>query len=113
MLHCLILLVVTVAAGTQAFTPQLRRNTHIISNSRLHYSVGATEETLVNITMVEHRPSMGCTVEESLADEGLVFVSSVQGHAAAAGLQLGDVVVGVTGLFGEVEMVRGMGLEKV
>ena len=40
----------------------------------------------------EHRP-LGCTVEESLAQEDAVFVTSVKagGFAEAAGLQVGDV----------------------
>jgi len=55
----------------------------------------------------EHRP-LGCTIEESLApNDPYVFVSHLQegGFAAQAGLAVGDVIVGVTGLFGELEHV--------
>jgi len=60
------------------------------------------------LTLKEHRP-LGCTVEESLAveDDQAVFVASVKegGFAHLAGLQVGDVIIGVTGLFGGEEII--------
>jgi len=71
------------------------------SSSSLLDQDGVTFHTLV---LPEHRP-LGCTVEESLGTETAVFCTSLQpsGNAAAAGLQVGDVIVGITGLFGTVE----------
>jgi hypothetical protein len=72
---------------------------------------------LVNVTLTKHRP-LGCVVEESVAITNnlarLVFVASVSplGHAAKAGIQLGDVIVGVSGLF-QVESVLGQGIDVV
>ena len=66
------------------------------------------------ITFNKHRP-MGCTVEESLADGGTVFISAItpKGNAALAGLQVGDVILAVSGIFGDMENVSGVGLAKV
>jgi hypothetical protein len=72
---------------------------------------------LVNVTLTKHRP-LGCVVEESVAYTNnlarLVFVASLSplGHAAKAGIQLGDVIVGVSGLF-QVESVLGQGIDVV
>jgi PDZ domain len=74
--------------------------------------------TLVNVTLTKHRP-LGCVVEESVAItnavQHLVFVASVSpnGHAATAGINVGDVIVGVSGLFGPVECVLGQGIDIV
>lgn len=69
----------------------------------------------MDVSLTEHRPSMGCTVEESLAEPGTVFVSSVKegGPAAMSGVLPGDVIVGITGLFGTLEDVSGLGIDKV
>jgi hypothetical protein len=87
---------------------------------------------LLNFTLAEHRP-LGCTIEESLAasidgnepqgesinsqNQGLpyVFVSKVQPESLAqiAGLQVGDVVVGTTGLFGQILDVTLAGIDKM
>ena len=60
--------------------------------------------TMHTLTLNEHRP-LGCTVEESLAveDSKAVFVTMVKedGFAQQAGLQVGDVILGMTGLFGQ------------
>ena len=58
---------------------------------------------IFTIEMAKHVP-LGCTVEESLhVDDNFIFISKLtkKGHAEGAGLEVGDVVVGVTGLFGE------------
>ena len=90
---------------------------------------------LVTLEISKHRP-LGCTVEESLAkvEEGEnenddldnndnsisnrfppVFVSKVteDGYAEQAGIKVGDVVVAVTGLFGDLEVVAGLGVDKM
>jgi hypothetical protein len=79
---------------------------------------------MVTMEMTDHRP-LGCTVEESLAPQdendsnrGLqppVFVSKLVpgGFAEKAGLRVGDVIVAVTGLFGELEVVAGLGVDKI
>jgi len=65
-----------------------------------------------------HKP-MGCSVEESLADEpdgaNYVFVAEVHkdGHAAKAGLRMGDVIVQLSGTFDEVVDVAGLGIDKI
>lgn len=62
-----------------------------------------------------HRP-LGCTVEESLANSQMVFISKIVdgGYADQAGIQVGDVLLGVTSLFGnDVSSVIGLGVEKV
>ena len=70
--------------------------------------------TMHTFLLPEHRP-LGCTIEESLApNDPYVFVSHLQegGFAASAGLAVGDVIVAVTGLFGELEhvIVGGVGV---
>jgi hypothetical protein len=69
---------------------------------------------LEELTMMPHRP-MGCTVEESLAGGRHVFVAKLTegGNADMAGLLLGDVIVGLTGIFGDLEDVSGLGLDKI
>jgi hypothetical protein len=66
--------------------------------------------------MPEHRP-LGCTVEESLDPlEEYVFVSKVApgGFADQAGIRVGDVLVAVTGLFGDVKtIVLESGVDKM
>lgn len=68
-----------------------------------------------------HKP-LGCTAEECLdvleseSDAKHVFVSKIVkgGNAALAGIQLGDVIVGVSSIFGdELENVYGVGLDRV
>jgi hypothetical protein len=61
-----------------------------------------------------HRP-LGCTVEESLADARHIFVTKVvaAGFSGRAGLLPGDVIVGVTDLFGTLTDVTGLGIDKV
>jgi hypothetical protein len=68
----------------------------------------------LDFSLLPHRP-MGCTVEESLADARLIFVTkvTVAGYAEQAGLCAGDVFVGVTNLFGDLTDVTGLGIDKV
>ena len=78
---------------------------------------------LLELSIFPHRP-LGCTVEESLAAleqssssaHNYVFVSKVVpgGNAEHAGLQTGDVLVGLSGLFdGEIMDVAHVGVEKM
>lgn len=77
---------------------------------------------LLEFALSPHRP-LGCTVEESLVSEidktkrnqHYVFVSKVTpgGFAEQAGLQVGDVVVGVSGIFGQLEDVQYSGIDRV
>ena len=66
----------------------------------------------------EHKP-LGCSVEESLANEPdnakYVFVADVAkgGYAARAGLREGDVIVQLSGTFDEVVDVAGLGIDKM
>lgn len=58
---------------------------------------------ILTIQLQEHRP-LGCTVEESVdiqSDPSITFVSKVVegGNADKAGIKVGDVLIGVTGLF--------------
>uniref|UniRef100_A0A7S1ZNQ0 PDZ domain-containing protein n=1 Tax=Trieres chinensis TaxID=1514140 RepID=A0A7S1ZNQ0_TRICV len=72
----------------------------------------------MDFVLEEHKP-LGCTAEESLADEvdgaKHVFVSKVVngGNAEKAGVMVGDVIVGVSGTFDDTVDVAGLGLDKV
>ena len=71
---------------------------------------------ILEVSMPEHRP-LGCTVEESLGHRygPLVFCSKVTplGFADQAGIQPGDVFLGVSDMFGGIEDVTTTGLERV
>jgi C-terminal processing protease CtpA/Prc len=70
---------------------------------------------ILTFEMVDHRP-LGCTIEESLdKNDDYVFISRItpDGNADKAGLKVGDVVVGVTGLFGGLTIVMDSGVEKM
>jgi hypothetical protein len=84
---------------------------------------------VLDVTLSGHKP-LGCTAEESLApytfdsngEESLikekafpVFIQKVLdgGNADQAGLQVGDVIVGVTGVFDQLQDVSYAGLDKV
>mmetsp|Transcript_73639 Transcript_73639/g.213316 ORF Transcript_73639/g.213316 Transcript_73639/m.213316 type:complete len:288 (+) Transcript_73639:124-987(+) len=75
------------------------------------------EAELLTLELTEHKP-LGCTVEESFDtenDPSIVFVSKVVpgGNADKVGIKAGDVLAGVTGLFGEVTPVLTSGVEKI
>lgn len=70
--------------------------------SRIEALFPGDNARVLAIEMIDHVP-LGCTVEESLhEDDDCLFVSKItkDGNAEKAGLQVGDVVVGMTGLFG-------------
>ena len=72
------------------------------------------EAVIEEFSLANHRP-LGCTVEESLADTNYVFVTKIVegGNADKAGMQVGDVLVGITGQFGDMTSCIGIGVEKV
>jgi len=73
------------------------------------------EANFVTSILDDHVP-LGCTVEESLhEDDDYLFISKVtaESHAERAGLKVGDVIVGVTGLFGEMEVTIDADVEKI
>ena len=70
---------------------------------------------ILTITMDDHVP-LGCTVEESLhEDDDFIFISKLTkgGNAEEAGLKVGDVIVGVTGLFGDIICTIESDVEKM
>mmetsp|Transcript_4388 Transcript_4388/g.7682 ORF Transcript_4388/g.7682 Transcript_4388/m.7682 type:complete len:304 (+) Transcript_4388:156-1067(+) len=77
------------------------------------------DRTVHEFKLKEHKP-LGCSVEESLADEPdgakYVFVAEVHkgGNAEKAGLRIGDVIVQLSGTVDEeVVDVAGLGIEKI
>jgi len=80
--------------------------------------VPAVEELFLTFTLDEHKP-LGCTAEESLvpSSDGArhVFISKVTegGNADMAGIEVGDVIVGLSGSFEDVVEVIGSGLNRV
>jgi len=76
------------------------------------------DSRLQEFELKEHKP-LGCSVEESLADEPdgskYVFVAEVKngGNAEKAGIKMGDVIVQLSGTFDEVVDVAGLGIEKI
>lgn len=76
------------------------------------------EERFLTFTLDEHKP-LGCTAEESIAisEDGAkhVFIAKITegGNADKVGLQVGDVIVGVSGSFDEVVEVVGAGIDRV
>jgi C-terminal processing protease CtpA/Prc len=88
-------------------------NTTVELSSRVETLFPSTET--LTIEMAEHVP-LGCTVDESLhEDDDFIFISklTINGHAEEAGLQVGDVIVGVTGLFGELVSTIDTDIEKL
>jgi hypothetical protein len=114
-----------------AFSVQTRR-LFAVSNQRSSPALFASAESefsaeaaevlqgadFLEFKLFPHRP-LGCTAEESLAattdKRQYVFVSKMNpgGNAENAGLRIGDVIVGITGIFGDFEDVAGEGLDKV
>lgn len=77
---------------------------------------GATPESIRVTVNPPHAP-LGCTIEETLAPQHapLVFLSAIRpgGPADLAGMQVGDVIVGVSNVFGELTDVAREGVERV
>jgi len=70
---------------------------------------------ILTIEMANHIP-LGCTVEESLHEvDDFIFISKLaeKGNAEVAGLEVGDVIVGVTGLFGKLACTIDADVDKI
>jgi len=70
---------------------------------------------VITVEMIDHIP-LGCTVEESLhEDDDFIFITKIteEGNAEKAGLQVGDVIVGVTGLFGDMTSTLNSDVDKI
>lgn len=67
-----------------------------------------------DFSLYPHRP-LGMTIEESLSDSRFILVTKVVegGNAGKAGLAVGDVLVGISGLFGELTNAVGLEVEKI
>lgn len=97
-------------------------NQMILNKFETYYPTSATKppQKLLTFHLQEYKP-LGLTAEESLAPKDVsgtfhhVFVSKVipNGNADKVGIQVGDVIVGISGLFGSTECVVGESLEKV
>ena len=73
------------------------------------------DAAFLTFTMANHRP-LGCTVEESLdPNDNYVFISKIvpDGNAEKAGIQVGDVIAGVTGLFRELTPALNLWVDKM
>ncbi len=74
---------------------------------------------LYTYNITTHKPSLGFTIEESLVEgingEKFIFISNIVegGTAARIGLEVGDLIVGVSGTFESVEDVFGQSLDRV
>jgi len=81
-------------------------------------SASATAIQLVTLELPDHQP-MGCTVEESLdPQDEYVFVSRItkDSNSEKSGMKIGDVVVAMTGPFGndaDLSIVLDAGVEKI
>jgi predicted metalloprotease with PDZ domain len=107
----------TTAATTTTISSTDNNNNNDEEDSVVSLFSDATSR--LNFTLTNHVP-LGCIIDESLAvsssSERLVFISQIkdQSNAQAAGLQVGDVIVGVSSLFGTlVENVTFAGIEKM
>lgn len=123
--------------GAWAFAPTFRRHDSVsVSDISRITLFGSTEKEvekpdiikeeveefypdgqLYTLNLTDHRP-LGCTVEESLdteKDPSVVLVTKIieGGNAEAGGLKVGDVLVGVNGLFGDMTPVLKAGVEKM
>eukprot|EP00534_Pseudo-nitzschia_fraudulenta_P001807 CAMPEP_0201126844 /NCGR_PEP_ID=MMETSP0850-20130426/27720_1 /ASSEMBLY_ACC=CAM_ASM_000622 /TAXON_ID=183588 /ORGANISM="Pseudo-nitzschia fraudulenta, Strain WWA7" /LENGTH=317 /DNA_ID=CAMNT_0047395453 /DNA_START=131 /DNA_END=1084 /DNA_ORIENTATION=+ len=70
---------------------------------------------ILTIELPDHIP-LGCTIEESLhEDDDYIFISKLtaRGNAEKSGLVVGDVVLGLTGMFGELTSTIGFDTEKI
>jgi hypothetical protein len=101
-----------VAESTAAAATDEEEKTNNILKGLVSQAFSLKAEILT-FALVEHSP-LGCTVEESLNDDDdYVFISKITpgGHAEKIGLKVGDVIVGVTGLFGGITSVMDAGVE--
>ena len=89
-----------------------------IQKKIVKYLDNASDIRIHSFSLANHKP-LGCSAEECLKveEDGMkhVFVSSlvVGGNADKAGILVGDVLVGVSGSFSDIEDVFGLGLGRV
>jgi predicted metalloprotease with PDZ domain len=87
--------------------------------SKIQSQPNLKSNLLYTYNITTHKPSLGFTIEESLVEgsdgEKFIFISKVtqDGIAARNGLQVGDLIVGVSGTFESVEDVFGQSLDRV
>jgi len=83
-------------------------------SSRVEDIFDGSEIEILTIKMDDHT-SLGCTIEESLhEDDDFIFISGLaEGIAEKAGAKVGDVIIGVTGTFGQLTDVIDCDVEKV
>lgn len=87
----------------------------ILSKVQQHFK----SNQIYTYTLTTHKPSLGCTAEESLVrgddGENFVFISKLVsgGLAANAGIEVGDLIVAVSGTFDALEDVFGESIDRV
>lgn len=86
-----------------------------------HAMLNFPDSIILEIGLEDHKP-LGCTAEECLdvleIENGAkhVFISKIVegGNAEKAGIELGDLIIGVSSMFGDsLENVNGVGLDRV
>lgn len=103
--------------NTQLYSSVLTNDTNGPALSKKLHETNEQHRIMVFV-LHEHKP-LGCTAEESLAPEPdmrtPVFVSKVVegGNAEKAGIAVGDVILGITGVFDEMEDVTYSNLDRV
>lgn len=87
----------------------------ILSKAQNHFK----SNQIYTYRLTTHKPSLGCTAEESLVrgddGESFVFISKLVsgGLAANAGIEVGDLIVALSGTFDSVEDMFGESIDKV
>ena len=112
----LLVLLAPVASFVIAPRPSARGSAHYVVDGEPEFDPQKVlpEAEFESFQLLPHRP-LGMTVEESLGDSRFVLVTKVVegGNANQAGIQVGDVLVGVTGLFGDLTNVIGLEVNKM
>jgi predicted metalloprotease with PDZ domain len=88
--------------------------TQLVVNNEFNPKEVFPQADFQDFKLLPHRP-LGMRIEESLADSKYVFVTRVEegGLASQAGIQVGDVLVGVTGLFGDMTCSIGLDVDRM
>lgn len=69
----------------------------------------------IDLDLTQHKP-LGCTVEETMdSASDHVFVTKVVpgGFAEQGGIQVGDVLVAMSGIFGDTTVVLDLGIDRM
>lgn len=97
-------------------SPQVSDESESVTTAAAAVSDMLQGAEIVELSLPEHRP-LGCTVEESLGKKygNVVFCTKVTpgGFAEKAGVRAGDVFLGVSGMFEELENVTTAGIDRV